>query len=94
MLETIRYFKISQAKSHAGHVHWAAQVTPSVPRYQNLFMLWTPGGGPLECQGEYQARPKIHVIRVVFQDQALYAPTSFIGAKTCKNGKKGVFLVM
>ena len=25
-----------------------------------------PGGGPLECQGGYQARPKIHVIRVVF----------------------------
>ena len=36
---------------------------------------------------------KIHVIRVVFQDQALYARTSFRGAKTCKTGKKGVFLV-
>ena len=46
-------------------------------------------GGPLECQGGYQARPKIHVIRVVFQDQALYARTSFRGAKTCKIGKKG-----
>ena len=45
-------------------------------------------GGPLECQGGYQARPKIHVIRVVFQDQALYACTSFRGAKTCKIGKK------
>ena len=39
----------------------------------------------------YQARPKIHVIRVVFQDKALYARTSFRGAKTCKIGKKGVF---
>ena len=29
----------------------------------------------------YQACPKIHVIRVVFQDQALYARTSFRGAK-------------
>ena len=48
-------------------------------------------GGPLECQGGYQARPKIHVIRVVFQDQALYARTSFRGAKMCKIGKKGVF---
>ena len=48
-----------------------------------------PPGGPLECQGGYQARPKIHVIRVVFQDQALYARTSFRGAKTCKIGKKG-----
>ena len=53
-----------------------------------------PPGGPLECQGGYQARPKIHVIRVVFQDQALYAHTLFRGAKTCKTGKKGVFLVI
>ena len=43
----------------------------------------------------YQARPKIHVIRVVFRDQALYACISFRGAKTCKIGKKkGVFLVI
>ena len=45
----------------------------------------------MECQGGHQARPKIHVIRVVFQDQALYARTSFRGAKTCKIGKKGCF---
>ena len=51
-------------------------------------------GGPLECQGEYQAHPKIHVIRVVFEDQALYVRTSFRGAKTCKPGKKGVVLVI
>ena len=37
---------------------------------------------------------KIHVIRVVFQDQAIYVRTSFRGAKTCKIGKKGVFLVI
>ena len=43
--------------------------------------------GPLECQEGYQACPKIHVIRVVFQDQALYPRTSFRGAKTCKIGK-------
>ena len=42
----------------------------------------------------YQARPEIHVIRVVFQDQALYVRTSFRGAKTCKTGKKGMFLVI
>ena len=29
-------------------------------------------------------RKKIHVIRVVFQDQAMYARISFRGAKTCK----------
>ena len=46
------------------------------------------------CQGGYQAHPKIHVIRVVFQDQALYVRTLFRGAKTCKIGKKGVFLVI
>ena len=51
-------------------------------------------GGPLECQAGYQARPKIHVIRVVFQEQALYTHASFRGAKTCKIGKKGVFLVI
>ena len=48
-----------------------------------------PGGGPLECQGGYQARPKIHVIRVVFQDQALYARTSFRVQKHAKLEKKG-----
>ena len=47
--------------------------------------------GVFECQGGYQARPKIHVIRVVFQEQALYARTSFRGAKTCKIGKKVCF---
>ena len=41
-----------------------------------------------------QARPKIHVIRVVFQDQAMYTRISFRGAKTCKIGKKSVFLVI
>ena len=53
-----------------------------------------PGGGHSNVKGGYQTRPKIHVIRVVFQDQALYARTSFRGAKTCKIGKKGVFLVI
>ena len=48
-----------------------------------------PGG-----QRGYQARPKIHVIRVVFQDQAMYTCTSFMGAKRCKIGKKGMFLVI
>ena len=48
-----------------------------------------PGpGGHSNIKGGYQARPKIHVIRVVFQDQALYARTAFTGAKTCKIGKK------
>ena len=59
-------------------------------------MIWRAykARGPLECQGGYQARPKIHVIRVVFQDQALYVRTSFRGAKTCKIEKRGVFLVI
>ena len=39
----------------------------------------------------YQACPKIHVIRVVFQDQAMYVRTSFRDAKTCKLGKKVCF---
>ena len=45
------------------------------------------GGGALEYQGGYQA--KIHVIRVVFHEEALYVRTSFRGAKTCTIGKKG-----
>ena len=36
----------------------------------------------------YWAHPKSHIIRVVFQDQAMYERSSFRGAKTCKNGKK------
>ena len=48
------------------------------------------GGGTRMSRG-YQARPKIHVIRVVFQDQPLYAHTSFRGAKTCKIGKRVCF---
>ena len=52
------------------------------------------GGGGTQISRGYQACPKIHVIRVVLQDQALYARTSFRGAKMCKIGKKGVFLVI
>ena len=51
-------------------------------------------GGHSNVKGGYQALPKIHIIRVVFQDQALYARTAFRGAKTCKIGKKGVFWVI
>ena len=42
----------------------------------------------------YHPCKKIHVTRVVFQDQAMYTRTLFRGAKTCKIGKKGVFLVI
>ena len=52
-----------------------------------------PGGGALVFEVGYHRRKKIHVIRVVFQDQAMYARTLFRGAKTCKLAKKGVFLV-
>ena len=52
------------------------------------------GGGALVSEVGYHPRKKIHVIRVVFQDQAMYARTSFRGAKTCKIGKKGMFLVI
>ena len=62
------------------------------PRFSARFdlkRLATNPGGALECQGGYQALPKIHVIRVVFQDKAMYTHTSFRGAITCKIGKKG-----
>ena len=48
-------------------------------------------GGPLVSGVGYHPRKKNHVIRVVFQDKAMYARTSFRGAKTCKIGKKGMF---
>ena len=51
------------------------------------------GGWALVFEVGYHPHKKIqvHVIRVVFQDQAMYARTcsSFRGAKTCKIGKKG-----
>ena len=47
--------------------------------------------GATEYQGGYQAHPKIHVIRVVFQDQALYVRTSFRGAKHAKLEKRVCF---
>ena len=50
--------------------------------------------GPLVFEVGYHPRQKIHVIRVVFQDPAMYARISFRGAKTCKIGKKGMFLVI
>ena len=53
----------------------------------------SPGGGHSNVKG-VSGSSKIHVIRVVFQDQALYARTSFRGENTCKIGKKGVFLVI
>ena len=59
--------------------------------------LFAGGGGGLVFEIEYhlsKKKKKNHVIRVVFQDQAMYARTSFRGAKTCKLGKKGVFLVI
>ena len=52
------------------------------------------GGGPLVFEVGYHPCKKIRVIRVVFQDQTMYARTSFRGAKRCKIGKKGVFLVI
>ena len=49
----------------------------------------TGGGGALVSEVGYHPRKKIHVIRVVFQDQAMYARTSCKGANTCRIGKKG-----
>ena len=59
---------------------------------KNVFFLKKSWGALLFEVG-YHPRKKIHVIRVVFQDQVMYAHTSFRGAKMCKIGKKGVFLV-
>ena len=52
-------------------------------------MAWKPGGGALVFEvGYHPCKKKKHIIRVVFQDQAMYTRTSFRGAKL---EKKGVF---
>ena len=45
------------------------------------------GGRQLYRKLDYHPRKKINVIRVVFQDQAMYARTSFRSAKRAKLGK-------
>ena len=55
------------------------------------FQQGSMGGGAPVFEVGYHPRKKNHVIRVVFQDQAMYARTSFRGAKTCKIRKKVCF---
>ena len=52
----------------------------------NLYVKFSGGGGrePLVFEVGYHPRKKIHVIKVVFQNQAMYTRTSFRGTKTCK----------
>ena len=47
------------------------------------------GGGALVFEVGYHPPKNIHAIRVIFQDQLMYARLSFRGAKTGKIGKKG-----
>ena len=51
---------------------------------------FSPGRGALVFEVGYHPRKKIHAIKVVFQDQAMYARTSFRGAKNMQNWKKRV----
>ena len=67
--------------------------TPYFPRIPS-HKFQPGGGGPLVFEVGYHHRKKLHVIRVAFQDKAMYARTLFRGAKTCKIGKKGVFFVI
>ena len=69
--------------------HWKFLDLPLV--YVYFLPRW---GGALAFDVGYHPRKKIHVIRVVFQDQAMYARASFRGAKMYKIGKKGVFLII
>ena len=48
--------------------------------------------GPLVFEVGYHPRKKINAIRVVFQDQAMYARTLFRGEKMSKNKKKKRFV--
>ena len=74
------------SKFHERVIHWQkiAVIFPSYSPCQ------VPGGGgeALVFKVGYHPGKIIHVIRVVFQDQAVYACTSFRGAKTCKIWKK------
>ena len=60
--------------------------------FEEGLLAWNRGGVHLYLKLDIILEKKIHVIRVVFQDQAIHARTSFLGANTCKIGKKGVFL--
>ena len=51
-------------------------------------------GGHLYLKLDIILVKKIHIIRVVFQDKAMYVCTSFRGAKTGKIRKNGVFLAI
>ena len=43
-----------------------------------------PGRATFIFKAAYHPHKKNHIIRVVLQDQAMYARTSLSGAKTCK----------
>ena len=78
---------------HYKHLAYFSHSQGSERAFRKMCICHNPGG-PLVSEVGYHPRKKIHVIRVVFQDQAMYARTSFRGAKTCKIGKKGMFLVI
>ena len=48
----------------------------------------TAGGGGTSGKKKKKKKKTLHVIRVVLQDQAMYARTSFRGAKSCKIEEK------
>ena len=65
--------------------------------YNHWLAALVKARGPLVSEVGYHPRPrkKIYVIRVVFQDQAMYAHTSLKGCKNVQNWeKKGMFLVI
>ena len=76
------------------HTHTHTHPHPHIPTSTLQVITYTPStplGGHLYLKLDIILVKKIHVIRVVFQDQAMYARTSFRGAKTSKFWKKGVF---
>ena len=97
----MRKWKVMQSRSQSLQSNYRAMLVLCAFSYCLLLSkkdkrsipVLAPGGGALVFEVGYHPRKKIHVIRVVFQDQAMYARTSVRGAKTCKIAKKGVFLV-
>ena len=65
---------------------WSASMSMMI---NSLFVKAVSGGGHSNVKGVSGSSKNSRNIRVVFQNHALYARTSFRGAKTCKIGKKG-----
>ena len=66
-------------------IWWMNLCIKLIQNKTHIFFL----GGALKCQGEYQARPKIHVKRVIFHSWTVYVHNVNRVSNSCKTGLKG-----